>query len=182
MARVVVLALSPFGRRWRRVGRSRIDVIKALLFRSKAGPAQMPLANARAGIAGLFQIFGQRLFFQRQLHSDFRVQHHLRLCVGPPRQKCRQMQPPRRLPRQNPRPRRRTDRLRAVAAGKSHSLRRHPIQIWRRLIFAAITRQIVDAQIVGKDQDDVGLFRGGRLCSKKSKRSQAKNKSKNLHR
>ena len=61
------------------------------------------------------------------------------------------------LPVMNAGPRGRADRLRAVAAGEAHSLGGHAVEIRRGLVLAAVAGEVVDAEVVGEDEDDVGL-------------------------
>ena len=53
------------------------------------------------------------------------------------------------------------DRLGAVAAGEAHPLRGEPVEVGRVVVLAAVAAEVVDAQVVGVDQDDVGAVDRG---------------------
>jgi len=53
----------------------------------------------------------------------------------------------------------RADRLRAIGRRETHPLRRKFIEMRRRLIFATVAGEVVEAEVVGEDEDDVRSFR-----------------------
>lgn len=69
-----------------------------------------------------------------------------------------QGRPPRIAPREKRVTRGRADARRRVCVGKTHPLGRQLIQVWRRdLRIGVIAAQITIAEIIGKDDDEVGV-------------------------
>ena len=74
------------------------------------------------------------------------------------------MEPRRSFARKNGRARWRTDRLRAVRAGEAHAIAGQLIEVWRVMLAASVTRQVVDAEVIGQDEDDVRGSGNGASC------------------
>jgi hypothetical protein len=111
--------------------------------------AQVPLADAGRGVAVLFEVLGQGLLRQRQLHRDLRMQELLRFGIGPAGEERRDVQPGRVLAGHQRGSRRRADRLGAVGRRKAKALAGQPVEIGRRLIHPPIAREVIDSQVVG---------------------------------
>src|SRR5687767_5740183 len=82
------------------------------------------------------------------------------------------MQPGRRLARQNRRTRRRTNRLCAVGRRETRALGGEPIQVRRAMFLAPVAGEVVDAEIVGEDEDDIRM-RGGKWSRCRSSKFKA---------
>src|SRR5262245_7562641 len=53
-----------------------------------------------------------------------------------------------------------TDRLSTVAASEADTFASHAIEIGRGLILATVAREVIDSEVVSKDQYEIGLIGG----------------------
>ncbi len=151
----IVFALAAFGCRGLGIRLARMIEVEAVLPRAEALAADVPLAERAADVAGLLEVLRQHHLFQRHLHLDLGVQNLLGDAVGAAGQKGGQVQAGWGLAREDRRPRRRADRLGAVGGGETHAFLCETIQAGRVVVMPPVTVQIVDAQIVAKNENDV---------------------------
>lgn len=156
--RQLILALAALGRARLRVRATGDCDIEALFLRPEPRPAEMPLADARRDVAGLAQHLREREFLQRELPFENRLKHFLRRSIGPARQEIRDVQPRRIFPREQRRARRRAHGL-PIRIREPHPLPCELVEVRRVVIGATVAVEIVDAEIVREDEDDVRLVR-----------------------
>ena len=152
-----------------RSGMMRHIDIKALLQRRIRLRAQMPLAEVPGGITRLLQRLRQRAILRLQprgrrgldrlliRRSGFPcrgLQHHLRQ-VAVRRGDARAC---RTEPRENGRTRGRAQRTGRIGASEGHATLRQPLDV-RRLVKlrVPVQRRVGPAQVIGEDEDEVGL-------------------------
>ena len=96
-----VFTFATFGVGGLGVGVAGVVRVKALFQRAEPLATDVPLSNRGGNITGRLEILGNHFLLQRHLHLDFRMKQFLRNAVGPPRQKCCEMQAGGRLASQN---------------------------------------------------------------------------------
>ena len=156
LPRQVVLPFSAFGVARLRRGLTGVIDVEPLLARSVAGFAQVPFPNRRRRVPRGPQPFGDRRLFERQLLTDRRMQQLLRRGVGAARQERRQMQARGGPSGHDRRARRRADRRGHVRGSEPQPLGGQAIQVRRVVIAPAVDAEIVHAEIVSQNEDDVG--------------------------
>lgn len=117
--------------------------------------AQMPLTEQAGGIASVLEQLGNGHLFQRQLAFDTWLQKFLGGSIRARREESSLS--PRTLAGHQGGSRWRADGLCRVGALKTHPLGGQTIQVWRWMFLASVAAKVVNAQVVSKDQHNVGL-------------------------
>ena len=147
-----------------------VDVV-ALLVGVPGSGAEVPFADVAGDVARCVQRFGDSHFVEVQVDVVSRAEQpapsrgdvaRLPGAVGREFVQKRfvdvigQSEPRRIAPRLNRRPGRRTDGAGGVAVGEAHSLPGQPVDVRRLVILAPLARQILPAEIVDEDDDQIG--------------------------
>src|SRR5207237_748190 len=121
----------------------------------KALAAEVPFADARGRVTGVTEALSQCPFRKRQLLFDDRMEKLLRRTVRPSRQIRRQVQTGRGLAGQDRRARRRANGLRDIGARETGPFSGEAVKIWRVMFAATVTGEVVRAEVIGENEDDV---------------------------
>ncbi len=126
-------------------------VIEALVIRLHAGfDPQVPFADKSRCVAFFFEHLRNRDLLGRQAAVEVRSRQRRSGCIRG--DACSQWI----TPRQQPRPRRRTDRSRRIELRKPHTPLGQNIEVRRDEILRPISMRIERPLVVGEDDDDIG--------------------------
>ena len=148
------------------VGSAAVDAapihIEALIFRPEPFRTEMPFTGQEGRVTAGLQCLGQRRLVQRQ-PVGIRCRQVAGIALpflGLGRADViRDTRPLRPFAREQARARRRTDRTGGICASEPGSIPRHAVEVRCLVKGAAVAAEIAPAQIVGQEQDDVGLLR-----------------------
>ncbi|OPZ04305.1 MAG: hypothetical protein BWZ10_03187 [candidate division BRC1 bacterium ADurb.BinA364] len=115
--------------------------------------ADMPFPGHSGCIAQVLELFGQSLLIQRQAEIFGGEAFGAGIVLEAKAMLI--------APRHQAGARRRADRMGGVAVGEAHAIGGQRVDVWRGDVLATLAAQVGVAQIVGENDDDVGLGRPG---------------------
>jgi len=145
------------------IGASGEVLVKAMVGRLVAFAAEVPLAYGRGGVALGLEQLRNRLHAGREVGVDRRAQQPVRAAVGAAGEEGRDLEAGRTLAGQQAGARRRADRSRGVGLREARAFGGEFVQVRRALVLAAEAAEVVDAQVIGEEDHEVGrrLLRAG---------------------
>ena len=117
----------------------------------------MPFADTGGGVTRAFEILGQRRFFEWQLLPDDGMEKLLRWSIRPTGKIGGDVEAGRSLAGQDRCPGRRANRTGCICIRESRAGSGQSVEMGRMVFLAAITAQVVDAQIIRQDKNDIGF-------------------------
>jgi len=149
-------ALAALGRFRTGVGPAREVLVETVISRLMALASEVPLTHRRRGVAPGLEQLGDRLDTFRKMRVDRCGEHAMRGAVGASGEEGRDLQAGRALARHQGRARRRADGGRGVGLREARPFSGELVEVRRPLVLATEAAEVVDAEVVGEKDHEVG--------------------------